>query len=160
MTKPRLVKVRALFYVFQQVIKKRLRLFLTQPRRTGGLDSPIVSTMSEADAEFIEKVKGIITANMDSAELDVQYIAREMAMSHSTLYRKVKAVTGLTVNSLIRKCRAREAGRLLETGRYTVSEISYMVGISSPGNFRQCFKEEFGVNPSDYLKGKGRGQTV
>lgn len=124
------------------------------------LDSPIVSTMSEADAEFIEKVKGIITANMDSAELDVQYIAREMAMSHSTLYRKVKAVTGLTVNSLIRKCRAREAGRLLETGRYTVSEISYMVGISSPGNFRQCFKEEFGVNPSDYLKGKGRGQTV
>ena len=41
--------------------------------------------MSEADAEFIEKVKGIITANMDSAELDVQYIAREMAMSHSTL---------------------------------------------------------------------------
>lgn len=131
-----------------------------QGRRTGGLDSPIVSTMSEADAEFIEKVKGIITANMDSAELDVQYIAREMAMSHSTLYRKVKAVTGLTVNSLIRKCRAREAGRLLETGRYTVSEISYMVGISSPGNFRQCFKEEFGVNPSDYLKGKGRGQTV
>jgi AraC-like DNA-binding protein len=116
--------------------------------------------MSEADAEFIEKVKGIITANMDSAELDVQYIAREMAMSHSTLYRKVKAVTGLTVNSLIRKCRAREAGRLLETGRYTVSEISYMVGISSPGNFRQCFKEEFGVNPSDYLKGKGRGQSV
>lgn len=134
--------------------------FDTASRRTGGLDSPIVSTMSEADAEFIEKVKGIITANMDSAELDVQYIAREMAMSHSTLYRKVKAVTGLTVNSLIRKCRAREAGRLLETGRYTVSEISYMVGISSPGNFRQCFKEEFGVNPSDYLKGKGRGQTV
>lgn len=131
-----------------------------QGRRTGGLDSPIVSTMSEADAEFIEKVKSIITANMDSAELDVQYIAREMAMSHSTLYRKVKAVTGLAVNSLIRKCRAREAGRLLETGRYTVSEISYMVGISSPGNFRQCFKEEFGVNPSDYLKGKGRGQSV
>ena len=131
-----------------------------QGRRYGRPRPPIVSTMSEADAEFIEKVKGIITANMDSAELDVQYIAREMAMSHSTLYRKVKAVTGLTVNSLIRKCRAREAGRLLETGRYTVSEISYMVGISSPGNFRQCFKEEFGVNPSDYLKGKGRGQSV
>lgn len=114
--------------------------------------SVIVSGMSEADADFIEKVKSIIIENMAGADLDVQFIADRMAMSHSTLYRKVKAITGLTINNLIRKCRAREAQRLLVTGRYTVSEISYMVGVSSPGNFRQCFREEFGVNPSDYLK--------
>lgn len=69
---------------------------------------------------------------------------------HSTLYRKVKAITGLSIAGLIRKLRAREAAILLENDRYTVSEIAFMVGMSNPGNFRQCFREEFGTTPSEY----------
>ena len=70
--------------------------------------------------------------------------------SHSTLYRKVKAITGLSIAGLIRMLRAREAAILLENDRYTVSEIAFMVGMSNPGNFRQCFREEFGTTPSEY----------
>ena len=88
----------------------------------------------------------------------MQFIADAMCMSHSTLYRKVKSISGLTVNGLIRKCRARRAEQLLVSGRYTVSEIAFMVGMGSPGNFRQCFKDEFGINPSEYLR-KASGES-
>ena len=107
--------------------------------------------MNDADRAFVENVNRIIIDNISDAGLEVKAVASKMAMSHSTLYRRVKATTGLTVNGLIRKCRAREGARLLETGKYTISEVSYMVGINSQSNFRICFREEFGVNPSEYV---------
>ena len=112
----------------------------------------IVSAFSAADNEFLQKVKDIIHANISNDGLDVGFIADKMYMSHSTLYRKVKAVTGLSVAGLVRKLRARRAGELLAEGSHTVSEVAYMVGMSSLGNFRQCFKEEFGISPSEYIK--------
>lgn len=115
-------------------------------------DETMVSDMNAKDEEFIGRVKEIIAENMANDAMDVGLIAEEMCMSHSTLYRKVKAVTGITVAKLIRKMRACKAGELLSTGKYTVSEISYMVGMMNPGNFRQCFKEEFGMTPSEYLQ--------
>lgn len=126
---------------------------ITLPESEVGAESSIISAMSQADAEFIEKVRTIIMTNI-SDDLDVKFIAEAMAMSHSTLYRKIKAITGQTVNNLIRRCRAREAERLITTGKYTLTEIATMVGLSSSSNFRQCFREEFGVNPSDYKKGR------
>ena len=112
----------------------------------------IVSAFSAADNEFLQKVKDIIHENISNDGLDVGFIADKMYMSHSTLYRKVKAVTGLSVAGLVRKLRARRAGELLAEGSHTVSEVAYMVGMSSLGNFRQCFKEEFGISPSEYIK--------
>lgn len=73
-------------------------------------------------------------------------------MSSSTLFRKVKALTGISTNEFIRKIKMKHAEKLLLTGRYTISEISFKIGISSPVYFRQCFKEEFGVSPTEYLK--------
>lgn len=73
-------------------------------------------------------------------------------MSHSTLYRKIKALCGISVNEFIRKIRIGNAEKLLLTGKYSISEISYMVGINSITYFRQCFKDEFGLVPSEYLK--------
>ena len=58
----------------------------------------------------------------------------------------------MSVAQLIRKYRARRAAELLRTGKYTVSEISMMVGMGSMGNFRQCFRDEFNMTPSDYLR--------
>lgn len=61
-------------------------------------------------------------------------------------------VTKVIYPGLIRKVRIRNAEQLLLTGKYTISEISYMVGINSITYFRQCFKEEFGMVPSEYIK--------
>ncbi|WP_163707208.1 two-component regulator propeller domain-containing protein [Mangrovibacterium lignilyticum] len=109
-------------------------------------------SLNNVDREFIETIAKLIEDNLDSADLDVNFLAARMAMSHSSLYRKVKALTEQTVNEYIRTIRIRKAEELLLTGRYSISEVSYMIGMSSSNYFRKCFKEEFGETPSEYLK--------
>ena len=91
----------------------------------------IAEALSKLDNEFIEKITLLIEENLSSEKIDINYLSDKMCMSGSTLYRKMKALTGLSFN---------------------ISEIAYKVGMNSTGYFRQCFKEEFGVSPSDYLK--------
>lgn len=113
-------------------------------------ETPIVSDMTEADREFLDKLTVIIDENISSEQLDVKFLADRLYMSHSTLYRKVKAVTGMSISTMLRRYRARKAAELIKTGHYTISEIALMVGMGSQGNFRKCFRDEFGVNPSQY----------
>ncbi|MBK5719341.1 response regulator [Dysgonomonas sp. Marseille-P4677] len=121
-------------------------------RNTVNKNAIIIDSLSKLDNEFIAKVTSIIEQNLDSDKIDVAFIADKMNMSHSTLYRKVKALAGMTTNEFIRKVRIRNAEQFLLTGKYTISEISYMVGINSITYFRQCFKDEYGLAPSEYLK--------
>lgn len=114
--------------------------------------APLVSEMSRTDAEFLGRVEDIVMKHIDSDKLDVGFIADAMCMSHSTLYRKVKGITGLSVARLVRRYRARKAAELLGSGKYTVSEIAFMLGMGSLANFRQCFRDEFGISPSEYLR--------
>ena len=87
-------------------------------------------------------------------KMDVSFIADKMCMSHSTLYRKIKAVTDMSSNEYIRKVKLCNSARLLIENRFTISEISYMTGFSSVAYFRQCFKDEYKMSPSEYLKSR------
>ncbi len=107
---------------------------------------------SELDKEFIEKVTLYIEKNAEDEGLNVGMIAKKMNMSHSSLYRKIKALTDLTANEFIKKVRMQLAEQLLITDRYTINEVMYRIGMNNPGYFRQCFKDEFGLNPSDYIQ--------
>jgi signal transduction histidine kinase/ligand-binding sensor domain-containing protein/DNA-binding response OmpR family regulator len=109
-------------------------------------------SLSKLDNEFIDKVTAIIEENLETEQINITQIADQMFMSHSTLYRKIKALTGLSVNEFVRKIRMRNAEKLLLTGKYTVIQIISMIGISNPAYFRQCFRDEFGVTPTDYIK--------
>ncbi len=109
-------------------------------------------SLSNLDKEFLEKVSGFIEDNIDSADLEVKSIADYMAMSHSSLYRKVKALTDLTVNEYIRSIRIKKSEEYLLSGRYSISEITYMVGMSSANYFRKCFKDIYNKTPSEYVK--------
>ena len=102
--------------------------------------------------EFIEKITQLVEDNLSSEKIDITYLSDKMCMSGSTLYRKMKALTGLSTNEYIRKVKMQNAERLLLEGKYNISEIAYKIGMNSTGYFRQCFKDEFGVSPSDYLK--------
>ena len=95
----------------------------------------------------------IISANLTSGKLDISFIAQEMNMSTSSLYRKMKSLTGMGPNEFINKVRMREAEEMLIQGKLSISEIAFRLGYSTPTYFRQCFKEEFGMAPSDYAKG-------
>ena len=112
----------------------------------------IAEALSKLDNEFIEKITLLIEENLSSEKIDINYLSDKMCMSGSTLYRKMKALTGLSTNEYIRKVKMENAERLLLEGKFNISEIAYKVGMNSTGYFRQCFKEEFGVSPSDYLK--------
>jgi len=112
----------------------------------------MLESLNKLDKEFIRKVTLIIEEELESDDLGVNLIAEKMAISHSTLYRKIKALTEMTINEFIRKIRIRKAEQLLLTGQHTISEITYMIGMNSMSYFRNCFKEEFGCTPSDYIK--------
>ena len=112
----------------------------------------LAESLNKLDNEFIEKINQLIEARLSSEKIDIGYLADNMCMSKSTLYRKMKALTGLSTNEYVRKIKMQHAERLLLEGRYNISEVAFRVGINSVVYFRQCFKEEFGVLPSEYLK--------
>lgn len=114
-----------------------------------------IPEMTALDKAFLERLHNAVSEHISSENVDVAFLSDTMCMSRATLYRKVKALTGLSPNEYIRKVRMQVAEQLLAQGKFTVSEVSFKVGINSTPYFRQCFKEEFGVNPSDYLRSLG-----
>jgi signal transduction histidine kinase/ligand-binding sensor domain-containing protein/DNA-binding response OmpR family regulator len=119
------------------------------------LDSKSVllnKSLNQLDSEFIANVTRLIEENVEQEKIDVGFLSDALSMSNSTLYRKMKALTGISTNEFIRKIKMSRAEQLLLTGKFTVSEVGYQVGMNSPVYFRQCFKEEFGMAPTDYLK--------
>ena len=88
----------------------------------------------------------------NSLEVEPEIFAREMCMSRSNLHIKMKALTGESANDFIRKMRFNQACKLLKEGKYTVSEISGMVGFNTPSYFATSFKKYFGCLPSEYGK--------
>lgn len=113
----------------------------------------ITESMNKLDTEFLDKITNTITEGLASSEnIDITMLSNVMCMSSSTLYRKVKALTGMSTNEYIRKIKMQLAEKYLLEGKYSISEIAFKVGINSNVYFRQCFKEEFGMSASDYLK--------
>lgn len=113
-----------------------------------------VSSLNKLDNEFLQKITQIIEENLEMEKMDIAFIADKMCMSHSTLYRKIKGLTDMSANEFIRKVKMHKGVELLMSGQYTISEIAYMIGFSSVAYFRQCFKDEYGMSPSDYVKQK------
>lgn len=108
-------------------------------------------SLNKVDQEFFDKLNKLIEENI-SGDVDVNLIASNLAVSTSTLYRKMKALTGISTNEYIRKYKMQYAEYLLLEGKYSISEISFMVGMNSVAYFRRCFKAEYGEIPSEYLK--------
>lgn len=116
----------------------------------GATDVEVQSTDSknQVDREFLDRLDRFILANILESDLDISTLAAEMCMSHSTLYRRVKSMTGMATNAYIRKHRLTKAMHLLREGN-NVSEVAIMCGFNSPNYFSRCFKSEYGISPSD-----------
>lgn len=112
----------------------------------------MAESLNKLDNEFIAKINKLIEEGLSSDKIDISYLSDKMCMSSSTLYRKMKALTGLSTNEYIRKMKMKYAEQLLLEGKYNISEIAFKVGINNLFYFRQCFKDEFGDIPSEYLK--------
>lgn len=107
---------------------------------------------SSMDKEFLDKVISVIKSNMSEGDFDVVQLADALAVSKSSLYRKMKIATGLSPIEFIRNIRLKHGSQLLKDKSISVAEVAYECGFSNPKYFATCFKEEFGVTPKEYQK--------
>jgi ABC-type sugar transport system substrate-binding protein/AraC-like DNA-binding protein len=101
------------------------------------------------DTLFAEQLNEAIRKNMSNPNLKMEELGEEMGLGRVQLYRKVKAITGVTPVELLRKMRLQEAYVLLGSTTKTVAEIAFEVGFNTPGYFSKCFKEEYGKLPGE-----------
>jgi AraC-like DNA-binding protein len=93
-----------------------------------------------------------VEAHLDNPDFNIQTFCREIGMSHPSLYKKVKAVSGQTVNVFIRHLRLRRAAELLINSNKTITEVTYITGFNDIKYFREQFQKLFEINPSEYVK--------
>lgn len=103
-----------------------------------------------ADKQFLQSIIESIEQHLEESEFDLEILSGEMNMSKSTLYRKIKSMTGLTPLDFVRNIKMKRACMMLLARTQTISEVAYAVGFSNPKYFTKCFKEEFGVTPTEY----------
>ena len=121
------------------------------------LESPLVKsetlTYSKTDEDFMRKLDEYIMHNMEQADLSVDDMADEMCMSSSNLFRKLKGIIGKNPNEYLRIKRLKRAAELLQQDKYSITDISLLVGFRSPTYFSSCFKKQFGITPTEFLEG-------
>jgi signal transduction histidine kinase/ligand-binding sensor domain-containing protein/AraC-like DNA-binding protein len=102
--------------------------------------------------ELLDKCIAIVEKHLDDNDFNIETLAREMGMSHSYLYKRIKLISGQSVNGFIRFLRLRKAAEFLITTNDTVSEVAYSVGFSDVKYFREQFTKLFKMKPTDYMK--------
>ncbi|WP_407429494.1 two-component regulator propeller domain-containing protein [Arcticibacter sp.] len=106
---------------------------------------------SKTDQLFLEKLNEVIQQNMADTDLDIEFLASEMNMSRPTLYRKIKAISSLTPNEMIKIARLKKGAELLALGEYKIFEVCDIVGFSSQSYFAKNFQKQFGMTPREYF---------
>lgn len=135
------------------VMKNLLKNRETMRNRNKEIDrivSPKADTISHADEQFMQKLNNLISSNLANPELDVQFVAVQMAMSRASLYNKLKLLAGVSIGDYINKFRMAEAVRLLADKDLSIQEVSERTGFSHQRYFSTVFKQVYGVTPSQY----------
>lgn len=108
--------------------------------------------ITDRDESLIKKVMAWLEENVSDAEVTVDQLAAYVGMGRTSMYNKIKGLTGKSPVELIQDFRLEKATYYLKSGQYSVSETCYKVGFSDPGYFSRSFKKHFGVSPVDYIK--------
>ena len=101
------------------------------------------------ESAFLTSFKEQVEQHMTESGFSVETLAANLNLSRVQMYRKIKAITGQNPVELIREARLLRADDMLRTGRYTISEVAYCVGFSSPSYFSKCYKQQFGHTPGE-----------
>lgn len=105
---------------------------------------------NEQDNKFLKQFIAFVEENMDQSEMDINQIARELSMSRSKLYTKVKSLTGKSVVEFVLNCRLRKAAKLIIEENMTMREVMMHIGIESQAYFTNSFKKVFGETPTSF----------
>ena len=131
-------------------------LFINRKKHSTNTANSILITATEftpQDKKTLQKAVEIIHNNISNEDFSFDTFADDMKISKSTLYRKIKSLTGMTTSDFIKDIRLRQAAELLKADKnITISEVAYSVGFGQPKYFSTCFKKKYGVLPSEYFE--------
>lgn len=139
-----------------QLLMARILQLLNQReilrQKFGKVPQEIRSAMlrNEQDSLFVKRLDSIVYSRLGEQDLSVDKVAGLLHLGRTIFYKKVRGTTGYTPNEYIRVIRLRTAAELLKEGEKNVSEVAYAVGFDNPYYFSKCFKEQFGMPPSQY----------
>ncbi|CAN0584891.1 unnamed protein product, partial [Ectocarpus sp. 12 AP-2014] len=128
----------------REELRKRFKKEITlQPKEV---------TVTSLDEKFLQQAVETVEKHMMNTDFNVEMLVKEMGHSRSNLYLKFKELTGLSSSEFIRNIRLKRAIQLLDNSDFSVKEIMFRTGFNTASYFSKCFKKEFGVVPSEYIK--------
>ena len=113
---------------------------------------PAEIVLPDGDKLFLEKIIRLVEENMSEATLDIDYLASEMHVSRTQLYRKLKALTNLSGNQFIRTIRLKRAAQLISQNQLSIAEVMQETGFSNYSYFNTCFREQFSKSPKEFAE--------
>ncbi|HEY8955004.1 hybrid sensor histidine kinase/response regulator transcription factor [Chitinophaga sp.] len=150
LTKPFSTKVLALNVRNLIASREKIREHFSRQLQTAAVIPDALP--NSLDNAFLEKVMALVEEHMDDPEFGVEMLARKVAMSQPVLYKKLKAVTNMSVNDFVKSLRLKKAAALIRTRQHTVYQVAYMVGYNDRKYFSREFKKQFGKTPSEFAE--------
>lgn len=137
-----LIRIQKLLELRDTLRQHHLRSNLLQPQSKGKPKNP--------ELIFLQQLRDKVLAQLDDSEFNVKDLGAAVNLGHTQLYRKLKALTGLTPKQFIRDIRLRHAAQMLSQKQYSVAEVAYAVGFSDPNYFSRIFQQTYGHPPSEH----------
>ena len=128
------------------------RIKLQKLYRDRILSSPSEIVIESENDKFILKLIKVIEENLENPDFNIQTLCESIDSSYQYVYRKVKALTGETINDFVRTIKLKRAAQYLCKGELRISEILYKSGFNSHSYFTKCFKEHYGMTPKEYVE--------
>ena len=139
-----------LMSVLRGVIANRKRMQHILVDKSRDERSAALERLNDADRELLAHLDEKIKAELNNSELSVDVLASELNFSHSTFYRKIKSLTGLSPNDYVRMYRLKAAAKFIESGSLNLAEIANKTGFGTQSYFSALFKKYYGMTPSEY----------
>ncbi len=143
-------KVENILSVRQSLKQKYSGEMMLQPRNV---------LLSSPDERFLQRAIDVVENNISDPDLDIDRFAVEIGVSRMQLYRKLNALTEMTVKEFVRNIRLKRAAQMLVQQKMNVSEVAYAVGFRDLSHFRKCFRQEFNMSASEYIEKHSPGQV-
>ncbi|MEH0152938.1 two-component regulator propeller domain-containing protein [Limibacter armeniacum] len=115
---------------------------------------------NRSDKEFLNEFTKVIEDNISTPNLTVEFICKSLGISRTNLYKKVKAVTGCSINQFIRQAKMKKAALLLSSENLSIQEVMELVGFQSPSYFTRAFKKEYGMPPTKFIQEECRKEEM
>jgi len=110
---------------------------------------PVRPDSDDLDGGLLEKLKQLVIENISDPDFGVHEMAFQIGVSVSVLYRKLRSLTGITVNEFVKRIRMKRAMQLLKAGTYHVNEVATAVGYEDSKYFSREFRRTFGITPME-----------